>query len=42
MGIDNRKDELMKTIVVPKHLHKLIDTLPKSNYDPLKTKILDK
>jgi|ETNmetMinimDraft_15_1059895.scaffolds.fasta_scaffold753261_1 hypothetical protein len=42
MGIDNRKDELMKTIVVPKHLHKLIDTLPKSNYQVLKTKTVDK
>ena len=32
----------MKTIVVPKNLHVLADTLPQSNYEPLKTKTVEK
>jgi len=31
--------ELMKTINVPKNLHKLSGTLPTPNYDPLKVTI---
>lgn len=33
--VDERDPELMKTIVVPKDLHILADTLPGSNYEPL-------
>ncbi|HJO94182.1 MAG TPA: hypothetical protein QF753_12335 [Victivallales bacterium] len=40
--VDERDPELMKTIVVPKNLHVLADTLPPCNYDPLQTKIIEK
>jgi len=32
----------MKTIVVPKNLHILTNTLPEANYSPLKTKTIEK
>lgn len=32
----------MKTIVVPKNLHILSETLPPCNYDPLETKTIEK
>ena len=40
--IDERDPELMKTIVVPKNLHILSETLPPCNYDPLETKTIEK
>jgi len=40
--VDERNPELMKTIVVPKNLHILTTSLPEANYQPLKTKTIDK
>lgn len=33
---------LLNTIKIPKNLHYLTDKLPKPNYQPLKTKPIDK
>lgn len=33
---------LLNTIKIPKNLHYLTDKLPKPNYEPLKTKTIDK
>jgi len=40
--LNERNPDLMKTIVVPKNLSILKDTLPVSNYVPLETKIIEK
>ena len=37
-----RNPELLKTIKIPKNLHYLTDVLPKPNYQPLKTRSIDR
>ena len=41
-GLRAYKSLLLQTIRVPKNLHYLTDKLPKSNYNPLKTRSVDK
>ena len=37
-----QRNSLLNTIKIPKNLHYLTDRLPKPNYEPLKTKVIDK
>lgn len=39
---ENNSINLLNTIKIPKNLHYLTDRLPKPNYEPLRTKRVDK